>query len=99
MVAKISLLQDGDQTGLFGTICLQEAVAFSPDFSPLPDAMVLCNEVSSVLTILASMYNEGDSNMEELCLLYTCDEAPWKAAVIPPLIRLWLIQDDTEGSA
>lgn len=97
--AKISLLQEGDQTGLSGTICLQEAVAFSPDFTPLPDAMVLYNEVSSVLAILASVYNEGDSNMEELCLLYTCDEAPWKAAVFRPLIRLWLTQDDTEGSA
>lgn len=72
-------------------------MAFSPDFSPLPDATVLYNEVSSVLAILASMYNEGDSNTEELCLLYTRDEAPWKAAVFHPLIRLWPTQDDTEG--
>ena len=97
--AKISLLQDGDKTGLSGIFCLQEGVASSPDFSPLPDAMVLFNEVSSVLAILASEYNEGDSSTEGLCLHYDCDEAPWKAAAFHPLISLCLIHDDTEGSA
>lgn len=98
-VAKSSLLQDGNKTGLSGIVCLQEEVASSPDFIPLPDAVVLINEVSSVLAILASKYNEGDSYTEGLCLHYTCDEAPWKAAAFHPVIGLCLIQDDTEGSA
>lgn len=98
-VAKISLLQDGNKTGLPGIFCLQEGVASSPDFIPLPDAMALFNEVNSVLAILASKYNEGDSYTKGLCLHYTHDEAPWKAAAFHPLISLCLIQDDTEGSA
>lgn len=52
MVAKFSLLQARAKPGFSGILHLQEGVN-SPEVCPMPDAMVLDNEVISVLIMLS----------------------------------------------